>query len=168
VTRRLWKPPRASELLARFSEGFLSAAGGKLRDEKADQLYEPPFGEFDCFQFRGDAVDVGGAAGAGSTAAAPPLGRDREEAGLSEPVEAAARDVGVGAERERDLVRGERILLRPRVEKHPAKLGIAGRCQAVERHSGETLPAARLYELAQRLGQCRKEQGGSDEAQLSR
>jgi hypothetical protein len=148
----------APEILSRFAEGLLSAARGKLADQEADQFCEPAIGELNCFQFGRDPVDVCRAPGAGSTATAAPLRRDREEAGLREPVETAARDVAVDAERERDLVSGKRVVLGARVEKYPAKLGIAGRCEAVERHSGEKLPVGQMRELARRAARRGDEQ----------
>jgi len=55
----------------------------------------------------------------------------------------------VHAELRRHLVRRNRIAPAARIKKHPAKLGIAGRCEAIERHSGEKLPASQR-ELARR------------------
>jgi hypothetical protein len=49
----------------------------------------------------------------------------------------------VDAEHQRDVVRGKRVALAASVEKNPAKLRIAGRCQAIERHSGKRYPPAR-------------------------
>jgi hypothetical protein len=125
----------APEIRARFSERSLSTAGGNLPDQEADQLREAAVGELDSLQLRRDAVDLGRAACSGSAPVAATLERDREKSGLGQPIEAAARDVAVNAEHERDLVRGKRIAPASRVEENPAKLGIAGRCETVERHS---------------------------------
>src|SRR5918995_5854120 len=148
----------APEILSRFAEGFLSAARGKLADQETDQFCEPAVGELDCFQFGRDPVDVCRAPGAGSAAAAASLRRDGEEAGLCQPVETVARDVAVDDERQRDLVSGKRFLLGACVQEYPAKLGIAGRCESVERHSGEKLPVGQMRELARRPRQPRNEQ----------
>jgi len=43
----------------------------------------------------------------------------------------------MNAERRSRLVRNKRFPSAARVEENPAKLGIAGRCEAVERHSSE-------------------------------
>jgi hypothetical protein len=133
----------ASEILARFSKRALSGAGGNPPDQEADQLRQPPVGELDPFQLGRDAVDVGRTSGSRSAPAAATLRRDREEAGLHESIEAAACDVAVDAEPERDLVRGKGIALAASVEKDPAKLRIAGRCQAIERHGRKSYPPAR-------------------------
>jgi hypothetical protein len=67
----------------------------------------------------------------------PTLERNGEEAGFRQSIEAATRDVSMNAERRGRLVRNEPMASAARVEKNPAKLGIAGRGEAVERHSSE-------------------------------
>ena len=133
----------ASEVLARFSERSLSGAGGNPPDQEADQLRQAPVGELDSLQLRRDAVDVGRTSGSGSAPPPATLRRHRQESSLHQPIEAAACDVAVDAEHQRDVVRGKRIALAASVEKNPAKLRIAGRCQAIERHSGKRYPPAR-------------------------
>jgi hypothetical protein len=147
----------ASEVLARFSEGSLPAAGRNPADQKADELRQPPVGELDAFQLGRDTVDVCRTPGTGSTPTALTFGRDHEESGPRQSVEPVACDIAVNAERQRDFVRGKRIVPRARVEKDPAKLGIAGRCEAVERHSGEKLPVGRACELSRRATRPRGE-----------
>lgn len=132
----------ASEVLARLSERSLSGAGGNLPDQEADQLRQPPVGELDPFELGRDAVDVGRTSGSRPAPAAATLRRDREETGLDQSIEAAPCHVAVDAEHQRDLVRGKRIALAASVDKNPAKLRIAGRCQAIERHGGKRYPPA--------------------------
>src|SRR5215207_1031285 len=134
----------ASKVLARFSDRSLSAAGGNLPDQQADQLREAPVGEFNAFQLRRDAIDLGRPSSARSAPAAATLQREGQESGLLQPIEATARDVAVDTERRGDIVRGERIAAAAREEQKPAKLGIAGRCEAIERHTLRTYPSARL------------------------
>jgi hypothetical protein len=125
----------ATKLLARFSEGFRPAAGRNLPDQKADQLRKPPVGELDSFELRRDAVDLGRASGSGSALPAQTLECHCEKSGGRQPIEAAAGDVAVNAENDRGLLRSKWLAPASRVEKYPAKLGVAGRCKAVERHS---------------------------------
>jgi hypothetical protein len=132
----------ASEVLARLSERSLSGAGRNLPDQEADQLRQPPVGELDPFQLRCDAVDIGRTSRSRAAPAAATLRRDREEPRLDESIEAAPSDVAVDAQHQRDLVRGKRIALAASVDENPAKLRIAGRCQAIERHSGKRYPPA--------------------------
>ena len=143
----------ATELLARFSEGSRPAAGRNLPEEEADQLREPSVGELESFELGRDPVDLGRASGSRSALAAQTLECHRQKSGDRQPIEAAARDVAVNAQDERDLAHGKWIAPASRVEKHPAKLGVAGRCKAVERRSGAlerhragTLPAAPRWE----------------------
>ena len=133
----------ASEILARFSQRSLSGASWNLPDQEADQLRQPAVGELDSLQLRRDAVDVGRTSGSGSAPPPATLRRHRQESSLHQPIEAAACDVAVDAEHERDVVRGKRIASAASEEKNPAKLRIAGRCQAIERHSGKRYPPAR-------------------------
>jgi hypothetical protein len=133
----------ASEILARFSERSLSGAGWNLPDQEADQLGQPPVGELDPLELGRDAVDVGRTSGSGAAPGAATLRRDREEPGLHQSIEAAACDVAVDAQHQRGLVRGKRIASAASVDEKPAKLRIAGRCQAIERHSGKRYPPAR-------------------------
>jgi hypothetical protein len=65
------------------------------------------------------------------------LERNGEESGLRQSIEPAARDVSMNAELRGRLVRNKPFASAARVEKNPAKLGIAGRCEAIERHSAE-------------------------------
>jgi hypothetical protein len=132
----------ASEILARFSKRSLSRAGGNLPDQEADQLRQPPVGELDPLELGRDAVDVRRTSGSRSAPPAATLRRDREEPGLHQSIEAAACDVAVDAQHQRDLVRGKRTALAASVDQNPAKLRIAGRCQAIERHSGKRYPPA--------------------------
>jgi hypothetical protein len=131
----------APEILARFAQRLFSRAGGQLPDEEADQLGEPPVGELDALELGRDAVHLRRASGTGAAPAAWALERDGEESRFREPVETAPGDVAVNAECHCDVVRGQRLAPTARVEENPAKLGIAGRCEAVERHRAETLPA---------------------------
>lgn len=132
----------ASEVLAHLSERALPGPGGNLPDQEADQLRQPPVGELDPFQLRGNAVDVGRTSGSRSAPPAATLRRHREESSFHEPIEAAPCDVAVDTEHQCDVVRGKRIALAASVEKDPAKLRIAGRCQAIERHSRKRYPPA--------------------------
>ena len=131
-----------SEVLAHFSERSLPGPGGNLPDQEADQLRQPPVGELDPFQLGGDAVDVGRTSRSRSAPPATTLRRHREESSLHQPIEAAPCDVAVDTEHQRNVARGKRIALAASVEKDPAKLRIAGRCQAIERHGGKRYPPA--------------------------
>jgi hypothetical protein len=126
----------ATKLLARFSERFRPAAGRNLPDQKADQLRKPPVGELDSFELGRDAVDLGRASGSRSALPAQTLECHREKSGGRQPIKSVAGEVAVNAEKERGVVRGKWLAPASRVEKHPPKLGVAGRCKAVERHSG--------------------------------
>jgi hypothetical protein len=130
----------ASEILARFSQRSRSGAGRNPSDQESDQLRQPPVGELHAFELGRDAVDVRGTSGSRPAPAAAALRGDREETGLDQSIEAAACDVAVDAQHQRSLVRGKRIASAASVEKDPAKLRIAGRCQAIERHSGKRYP----------------------------
>jgi hypothetical protein len=132
----------ASEILARFSERSFSGAGGNLPDQEADQLRQPPVGELDPVQLGRHAVHVCRTSGSRSAPPAATLRRHREESSLHEPIEATPRDVTVDAQRPRDLVRSKGIALAASVDENPAKLRIAGRCQAIERHSAKRYPPA--------------------------
>jgi hypothetical protein len=138
----------ATKLLARFSESSGPAAGRNLPEEETDQLREPPIRELEPFELGRDPINLGRAAGSGSALASQTLECHGQKSGGLQPIEAAACDVAVNAEDERHLARGKWLAPASRVEKHPAKLGVAGRCKAVERRSGalerhraDTLPA---------------------------
>ena len=132
----------ASEILAHFSERALPGPGGDLPDQEAYQLRQTPVGELDPFQLGGNAVDVRRTSGSRSAPPAATLRRHREESSLHQPIETAPCDVAVDTEHQRNVARGKRIALAASVEKDPAKLRIAGRCQAIERHSGKSYPPA--------------------------
>jgi hypothetical protein len=82
-------------------------------------------------------VDLGRTPSSRTAPGAATLERNGEEAGFRQSIEAATRDVSMNAERRGRLVRNEPMASAARVEKNPAKLGIAGRGEAVERHSSE-------------------------------
>jgi hypothetical protein len=132
----------ASEILSRLSQRSLSATGGNLADQEADQFRQAPVGELDSVQLRRDTVDVGRTSGSRSAPAAATLRRHREESSLHQPIEAAPCDVAVDTEHARNVVRSKRIAPAASVEKNPAKLRIAGRCQAIERHGRKRYPPA--------------------------
>jgi hypothetical protein len=133
---------RAAELLTRLAERLRSTSRRDLLDQQRDQLGQAPVREFDPLELGRDAVDLGWTPSARPAPAPTPLGRDFEESGLDKPVEAAAGDIAMNTDHHGDVISGKRIAAAARVEQNPAKLGIAGRCEAIERHSGEKLPAA--------------------------
>jgi hypothetical protein len=134
----------ATKVLPSFAECTLSAASGNPRDQEADQLCQTPVGELDAFEFRRDAIDLGRTSGTRSAPVAAALEGDAEEAGLGEPVEAAARDVAMDAERCRGLSGGKRFAAAARVHENLPKLRIARRRETVERHREK--PTRRLHE----------------------
>jgi hypothetical protein len=82
-------------------------------------------------------VDLGRTPSSWSAPGTATLERNREESGLRQSIEPAARDVSMNAERHGRLVSNKPFASAACVEKNPAKMGIAGRCEAVERHSGK-------------------------------
>jgi hypothetical protein len=125
----------ATEVLPGFAERPVSAASGNPRDQEADQLCQTPVGELDAFEFRRDAIDLGRTSGTGPAPSAPALESDGEEARLGEPVEPAACDVAMDAERRRCLSGRKRIAAAARVHENLPEPRIARRCKTVERHS---------------------------------
>jgi hypothetical protein len=138
----------AAEFRARLAERFGPSSYGNSLSEEGNQLGQAPVRELDSLELGRDAVDLRRPSGARSAPAAAPLGRNREESGLDQPVEAAASDVPMNAEYHGNIIGRKWIAAAACVEKDPAKLGIAGRCEAVERHSRERYPAAARVGLA--------------------
>jgi hypothetical protein len=127
----------ATKVHAGFAERIFPAASGELPDQERDQVGEVPFGELDGLELRRDFVELRWAAGAGSTPRAATFERNGQESGLRQSIEPAARDVSMNAERGGRLVRSKPFTSAACIQKNPAKLGVAGRCEAVERHSGK-------------------------------
>jgi hypothetical protein len=144
---RCFQPGRvrktAPKLLARLSERLLSASSRKLPDQEADQVRQPPVGKLDPFQFGRDAIDLRRTSGAGPDPSTATLKCDCEKAGLRQAIQAAPCDVAMDAEGRRSLGGRKRIALGARVQKDAAELGIARRCEAIERHSRKSYPPAR-------------------------
>src|SRR5918996_675607 len=143
VSRRLQArcgSERAAEILARLAERSPPAASGNLLHQNADQLGQAPVGKFDPFELRGDAIDLGRAPRSRPAPAAAPLARDREESGLDEPIEPAARNVSMHVQRSGRLRGGERVAANTRVHEDPPKLRIAGRFKTIKRHSRKSYP----------------------------
>jgi hypothetical protein len=136
----------AAKILACLAERLGAAARGNLLHQEADHLSQTPIRELDPIEFRCDAVHLGRTSGARPTPAAPTLERDHEKSGFRQAIEAVARDILMNAERDRDLVDAKRVASAARVQKNPAKLRVAGRCEAVKRHRARTLPAERTCE----------------------
>jgi hypothetical protein len=124
----------ASKVHAGFAERLFSAASGKLPDQEGDQVGEASLGKLDRFEFRRYEVDLGRTPSSRSAPGAATPERNGEESGFRQSIEAATRDVSMNAERGGRLVRNKPVASAARVEKDPAKLRIASRCEAVERH----------------------------------
>jgi hypothetical protein len=82
-------------------------------------------------------VDLGRTPSSRSAPGTATLERNGEESGFRQSIETAARDVSMNAERDGRLVSNKPLASAACVEKNPAKLGVAGRCEAVERHNGK-------------------------------
>jgi hypothetical protein len=127
----------APKVHAGFTKRVLPAASGKLPDQEGDQVGEASLGELHGLELRSDVVNLGRTPGSRAAPGAATLERNGQESGLRQSIEPAARDVSMNAQRGGRLVSDKPFASAACVEKNPAKLGIAGRCEAVERHNGK-------------------------------
>jgi hypothetical protein len=126
------------EVFARLAKCLRAASGGDFIDEESDKIREPAVGEFDPFEFRFDAVDLGRASGTWSGPAAGPLVCNRKETGLRQPVQAATGDIAVHAEGICGVRSRKRAAASTRIQQKRPQMWITRRGKTFEHHCRTT------------------------------